>query len=149
MLFFQLWKFGKNHRWLVTLLEFCPKNLSLYFFNFFNSKNFPKWYHTCMLVCWLLGSNVILKIKILEQILTQNMFFSKIGIFTNKFFFLRNELTCDFRKVQNTIYIFFEQNLETKIFFMFNIFVKIPYDGDFYERRKSTKIKYVFFAFFD
>jgi hypothetical protein len=44
----KIWK--KNHRWLVTLFEFCPKNLSLYFFHFLHSKTFPKWYNTCVYV---------------------------------------------------------------------------------------------------
>jgi hypothetical protein len=38
---------------MITLFEFCPKNLSLYFFNFVHSKTFPKWYNTCVYVNWI------------------------------------------------------------------------------------------------
>jgi hypothetical protein len=47
----KIWK--KKHRWLVTLIEFCPKNSSLYFFHFWHSKTFPKWYDTCIYVYWI------------------------------------------------------------------------------------------------
>jgi hypothetical protein len=100
ILFFNFENLKKNHRWLVTLFYFCPKNLSLYFFHFLHSKTFPKWYHTCILIIWI--KSYILKTQIHEQFLTQNTFFSKIGIFTKKNFG-QNELTCSFR----IKYIFF------------------------------------------
>jgi hypothetical protein len=129
ILFFSFKNLKKNHRWLVSLFEFRPKNLSLNFFHFLHSKTFPKWYNTCVYVNWIernvnfddffLQKKVHFKKNILRKLFDhKNWFyvfmsnfwhktcFLKNRYFDKKNFFWRNELTCGLRKVQNTIYIF-------------------------------------------
>jgi hypothetical protein len=115
MLFISFENLKKNHRWLVTLLEFCPKNLSLYFFYFLHLKTFPKWYHTCILVIWIKS---YIKKKSWSIVDTKHVFFK--NRYYDKKFFWWNELTCGFR---NTIYIFLSK-IWNPNFFLSSIYIK-------------------------